>query len=105
MGTAFALPHARTTHLADDLGRLTGWQLLAMTPDPSATSIDDLVVRERVAVLIGSERAGLGEEMLALATPVRIPMADGVDSLNAAAATAVACFALRRERHPNVTGP
>ena len=96
MGTAFALPHARTTHLADDLGRLTGWQLLAMTPDPSATSIDDVVVQERVAVLIGSERAGLGEEMLALATPVRIPMADGVDSLNAAAATAVACFALRR---------
>jgi len=33
---------------------------------------------------------------MALATPVRIPMAPGVDSLNAAAATAVACFALRR---------
>ena len=50
----------------------------------------------RAAVLIGSERAGLSDELLAIATPVRIPMAPGVDSLNAAAATAVACFALRR---------
>ncbi len=44
--------------------------------------------------MIGSERSGLSDELLALATAVRIPMADGVDSLNAAAATAVACFAL-----------
>ena len=45
-------------------------------------------------MLIGSERSGLSDDLLALATPVRIPMATGVDSLNAAAATAVACFAL-----------
>jgi tRNA G18 (ribose-2'-O)-methylase SpoU len=32
--------------------------------------------------------------LLGLATPVRIPMAAGVDSLNAAAAAAVACYAL-----------
>ena len=97
MGTAFALPHARTTHLADDLGRLTGWQLLAMTPDPSATSIDDVVGR-RTPLLSSSGRNGRdsARRCSALATPVRIPMADGVDSLNAAAATAVACFAFRR---------
>jgi tRNA G18 (ribose-2'-O)-methylase SpoU len=96
MGTAFALPHARTTRLADELRSLDGWQLLAMTPEPSAMSIDDVVPAARVAILIGSERAGLSDGLLAISTPVRIPMADGVDSLNAAAATAVACFALRR---------
>ena len=44
--------------------------------------------------MIGSERAGLSAELLAIATPVRIPMAPGVDSLNAGAAAAVACYAL-----------
>lgn len=96
MGTAFALPHARTTRLVDELGSLEGWRLLAMTPDPTATSIDDIVPASRLAVLIGSERAGLSPQLLAISTPVRIPMAVGVDSLNAAAATAVACFAFRR---------
>ncbi|MFZ8998136.1 MAG: TrmH family RNA methyltransferase [Ilumatobacteraceae bacterium] len=44
--------------------------------------------------MIGSERSGLSPDVLARATPVRIPMASGVDSLNAAAAAAVACYAL-----------
>ncbi|MGA1514664.1 MAG: TrmH family RNA methyltransferase, partial [Ilumatobacteraceae bacterium] len=47
------------------------------------------------AVLIGSERAGLSDALLEVARGVRIPMADGVDSLNAAAASAVACHVLR----------
>ena len=96
MGTAFALPHARTRHLADELRALDGLEIFAMTPDADAVSIDDLGRPDRAAILIGSERAGLSDELMALATPVRIPMAPGVDSLNAAAATAVACFALRR---------
>jgi tRNA G18 (ribose-2'-O)-methylase SpoU len=45
-------------------------------------------------VVIGSERAGLSAQVRAACTPVRIPMATGVDSLNAAAAAAVACYAL-----------
>jgi tRNA G18 (ribose-2'-O)-methylase SpoU len=65
-----------------------------MTPDPAAVSIRSITPGERVAVMIGSERSGLSEDLLAAATPVRIPMADDVDSLNAAAAAAVACFAL-----------
>jgi tRNA G18 (ribose-2'-O)-methylase SpoU len=52
-------------------------------------------------VLIGSERSGLSQELLDIATPVRIPMAAGVDSLNAAAATAVVCWALRRPHQPD----
>lgn len=95
MGTAFSLPHARSRHLADDLRALDGFELYAMTPDPDAVALDEVRPGERAAVLIGSERAGLSEELIDLATPVRIPMAGGVDSLNAAAATAVVCWALR----------
>jgi len=95
MGTAFSLPHARTTTLANDLDSLSAFDLYAMTPDPRATAIDEVAPGPHAAILIGSERAGLSNELLTLATPVRIPMAAGVDSLNAAAATAVACYALR----------
>jgi tRNA G18 (ribose-2'-O)-methylase SpoU len=47
------------------------------------------------AVLIGSERAGLQPSTMALCVAARIPMSPNVDSLNAAAASAIACFALR----------
>lgn len=99
MGTAFALPHARTRDLVGVLAGLSGHDLFALTPDAGAVDIDVLAaaadpLRPR-AVLIGSERAGLSDAVLAAAVPVRIPMAAGVDSLNAAAATAIACYALR----------
>ncbi len=99
MGTAFSLPHARTQHLADDLAAITAsnpsFAMYALTPAPDAASLDEITAPERCAILIGSERHGLTTDLLALATPVQIPMAGGVDSLNAAAATAVACWALR----------
>jgi tRNA G18 (ribose-2'-O)-methylase SpoU len=96
MGTAFSLPHARTTTLLDDLRTAAagGLTLYALTPDPSAADIRTVQPTGRRAVLVGSERAGLSADLLAIATPVRIPMAGGVDSLNAAAAVAVACYAL-----------
>lgn len=96
MGTAFALPHARTTTLADDIARLAGFELYAMTPDAAATPLGDVDAGDTAAVLIGSERSGLSDAVLDRATPVRIPMGNGVDSLNAAAASAVACWELRR---------
>jgi tRNA G18 (ribose-2'-O)-methylase SpoU len=95
MGTVFSLPHARTSTLAADLQELEGFELYAMTPTPHSIPLNTIEPGPRVAVLIGSERSGLSEEVLAISTPVRIPMAEGVDSLNAAAATAVACYALR----------
>jgi len=94
MGTAFSLPHARTTTLVDELRAMTDRDLYSLTPDPLATDIREIAPVGRRAVLIGSERAGLSETALAVTTPVRIPMADGVDSLNAAAAAAIACYAL-----------
>lgn len=96
MGTAFSLPHARTTQLTDELVAAAGdgMQLVALTPDPDAVDIRDVPPAVRRAVIVGSERAGLTREVLDLATPARIPMAGGVDSLNAAAAVAVACYSL-----------
>ena len=98
MGTAFALPHGRTRDLLGVLAGLTRHDLLALTPDPDAADVGAVAAtldptRPR-AVLIGSERAGLSADLLATAVPVRIPMANAVDSLNAAAATAIACYAL-----------
>jgi tRNA G18 (ribose-2'-O)-methylase SpoU len=94
MGTAFTLPHARTRRLAHDIGAAEHLTFYALTPDLTAVDIGDVRRDPRRAVIIGSERAGLSAAVLALATPVRIPMAPGVDSLNAAAAAAVACYAL-----------
>ena len=96
MGTVFSLPHARTTDLAGELRALSDVEFYAMTPSLRAIDLDTVTPGERIGVLIGSERSGLSAELLELATPVRIPMAGGVDSLNAAAATAVACYALAR---------
>lgn len=95
MGTAFSLPHARSRNLAAELRTLDGFELYAMTPDPSAVPLDRVQAGPKAAVLIGSERSGLSEELVNMAIPVRIPMAADVDSLNAAAATAVVCWALR----------
>ena len=62
--------------------------------------VNDMLVNdmlgERVALLVGSERTGLSDGALrAASVRVRIPMSAGVDSLNVAAATAVACWHLR----------
>lgn len=94
MGTAFELPHARTRRLIAELSTAEGIELLALTPDPSAVPIGEVPPSARRAVIIGSERAGLSHELMAIATRVRIPIAPSVDSLNAAAAAAVACYAL-----------
>ena len=52
---------------------------------------------ERVALILGTEGDGLSPDALSAAdTVVTIPMLHGVDSLNVAAASAVALYALRR---------
>jgi tRNA G18 (ribose-2'-O)-methylase SpoU len=95
MGTVFSLPHARTVDLVCELQALPDdIELYALTPQSDAPPIGSITPGERIAIMIGSERSGLSEELRSMATSVRIPMAGGVDSLNAAAATAVACYAL-----------
>jgi tRNA G18 (ribose-2'-O)-methylase SpoU len=94
MGTAFTLPHARTRRLLHELRQASDLVLYALTPDPAAIDIGTIAPGRRRGIAIGSERAGLSPEIIGLATPVRIPIAAEVDSLNAAAAAAVACYAL-----------
>jgi RNA methyltransferase, TrmH family len=57
---------------------------------------------EPVALLVGNEGAGLPEEVERSAdSRIRIPMASGVESLNAAAAAAVLFYEAARQRHPH----
>jgi len=100
MGAVFSMPCARTESLPGGLApfRDAGFRLLALTPDLGATPIDSITLApdERAALLLGSERSGLDPSVLACTEPVRIPMARGIDSLNVAAAAAVACYVLAR---------
>jgi tRNA G18 (ribose-2'-O)-methylase SpoU len=102
MGEVFAIPYARFENWPGGLRELTdaGFQMIALTPDPSAISIDeitDMPDADKLALLLGAEGPGLSRGVLSSATwSVRIPMRNGVDSLNVAAAAAVACYAIRR---------
>lgn len=74
-----------------ELLRSAGVELLALTPRVEAVAIRSVVAPSSWAVLLGAEGPGLTDEALAAADRwVRIPMADGVDSLNVATAGAVA---------------
>jgi tRNA G18 (ribose-2'-O)-methylase SpoU len=101
MGQVFAVPYAYLEHWPESLGdlRRAGFRVLALTPHPDAVPLDRVVVGDddRVALVLGAEGPGLSEEAMAASDErVRIPMAAGVDSLNVAAAAAVACWVLGR---------
>ena len=98
MGTVFQIPWTRIA--AEDwpgggmtMLRALGFTTAAMTLSPDSVSIRDgrLKAAEKLAILIGTEGTGLRAETVRLADySVKIPMYHGVDSLNAAAAGAVA---------------
>ena len=97
MGQAVGFPSARATDLPAELRTLAecGFTVCALTPSENADDIGSMLITSKMAVVIGSERWGLSAESLAACTHrARIPMAAHVDSLNAAAASAVACYAL-----------
>ena len=101
MGTALRLAHCRVDDVPNQMAQLrsAGFTSFGLTPRADATDImtaaRGLSPDARVAIVLGSERTGLSPEaMAAMDHLVRIPMADGVDSLNVAAAAAVACHAL-----------
>lgn len=96
MGAVFAVPYARAEPWPGSLKALrdNGFRLLALSPY-GGTDIDAVATDEPLAVVLGAEGPGLSEQTLRIAESVRIPMAHGVDSLNVAAAAAVAFYALR----------
>ena len=99
MGTAFSLPCGRVDDVTAFVRMIgaSGVTTLALTPADDAADLATVVAPARVAIVVGSERAGLSADLLAVcARRVRIPLAAGVDSLNVAAATAIACHHLRR---------
>jgi tRNA G18 (ribose-2'-O)-methylase SpoU len=100
MGAVFSVPYARaeTWPGAIDALRADGFETVALTPAADAVALDDYVATQpaRVAVVFGTEGPGLSDGVFARADRrVRIPMAAGIDSLNVAAAAAVAFYALR----------
>ena len=95
MGHALRVPFARLEPWPGGLDRLreAGFSTMALTPDGAATDVRDIEhdPNTRLALLLGAEGPGLSAEALdRAARRVRIPMAEGADSLNVATALAVA---------------
>jgi tRNA G18 (ribose-2'-O)-methylase SpoU len=100
MGAVFSLRYARMDDWYDGVADLSarGFTTVALTPAADAVEIERAVVDlPKVALLVGSEGPGLSQRWLRSAdVRAMIPMAAGVDSLNVAAATAVACYVVGR---------
>jgi tRNA G18 (ribose-2'-O)-methylase SpoU len=101
MGEVLSMPYA---YFADwpgglDLLRGRGFSVLALTPGEGSVPLDEvrLADDQPAALLLGTEGPGLTDTAMAASDlRVRIPMARGVDSLNVAAAAAVACWVMGR---------
>ena len=100
MGTVFQVPW---THLGawPEAGlaqlRAMGFRTAALALRDDSVRVDDpaLLAEERLALVLGTEGDGLGADTIAACDyVVRIPMSHGVDSLNVAAASAVAFWTL-----------
>ncbi|MGM0384390.1 MAG: TrmH family RNA methyltransferase [Actinomycetota bacterium] len=100
MGTIFQVPWTRIGPWPGgiDLLRSLGFTVAALALGESSIPLDELADRapERLALVLGTEGDGLAARTIAAADlRVTIPMAGGVDSLNVAAAGAVAFWATR----------
>ena len=104
MGTVFQVPWTRTGRWPDLDGlHAAGMTVAALALSRESVDLEEFAASEactapdsRVALVLGTEGDGLSTRTLAAAdVVVRIPMAGAVDSLNVAAAAAVAFWALR----------
>lgn len=105
MGHILHLPVLRSADWLGDLALLIahGFDLWALTPAVAAGRLDRLPVPDRVAILVGAEGPGLTAAALDAATPVRIMMHHGVDSLNVGHAVAIALAHVASGQRPNAT--
>ena len=104
MGTVFQIPWAyigeelaQWPHPGMERLQALGFKTAAMALRDDSVSIDDprLMVEEKLAIVLGTEGDGLAADTIAGCDyTVRIPMSHGVDSLNVAAASAVAFWQL-----------
>lgn len=100
MGTVFQVPWARSESWPEDLAVLHehGFVTAALALEEDSISVAELGARnpERLALILGTEGHGLHHRTIATASEtVMIPMGNGVDSLNVAAASAVAFWETR----------
>jgi tRNA G18 (ribose-2'-O)-methylase SpoU len=99
MGAVFTLPYTRLEHWYDGLRLLSdaGFTTVALTLAHDAVPVEDaLAGLDKVALVMGTEGHGLSARWQETADRrALIPMAPGVDSLNVAAAAAVACYVAR----------
>lgn len=107
MGTVFQVPWTYLDNTDNGSGEAVknlqslGFKTAAMALTDRSVGIDDPRVssEERLAVILGAEGDGLREETIEASDyTVKIPMSNGVDSLNVAAASAVAFWQLGRNR-------
>lgn len=106
MGTIFQIPwtwlgsdHTEWPHPGMERLKALGFATAAMALRDDSVSIDDpgLMAEEKLAIVLGAEGDGLASETIADCDyTVRIPMQHHVDSLNVAAASAVAFWQLRK---------
>ena len=100
MGAVFSTPWTRLPDWYDALPDLArrGFTSVALTLSPDSVPIEDAVAGvDRLALVLGSEGHGLSPRWESSADRrAIIPMRAGIDSLNVAAATAVACYAAAR---------
>lgn len=106
MGTVFQIPWADIgsevsdwPHPGIDLLHEWGFKTAAMALREDTVSVDDpdLMKEEKLAIILGTEGDGLANTTIADCDyTVKIPMSHGVDSLNVAAASAVAFWQLGR---------
>lgn len=106
MGTVFQIPwtyiganRSEWERSGAELLRGLGFKTAAMALDDNSVSMDDprLAAESRLAIILGSEGDGLAKKTIADCDyTVKIPMSHGVDSLNVAAASAVAFWELRK---------
>ena len=97
MGSVFLVPWTWIDEPVQSLNRL-GFRTAAMALTDNSISIDDqrLADEEKLAIIMGTEGDGLSNDVISSADyVVRIPMSHNVDSLNVAAAAAIAFWELR----------
>ncbi len=103
MGTVFQLPWTKTGAWPQGVAdlRTAGFTVAALALSDDAIGLDEFAadLPMRLALVLGTEGDGLAAATLAAVDlTVRIPMSGGVDSLNVAAACAVAAWAVRAPR-------
>ena len=99
MGTVFQIPWVYLPEDWPTLLHALGFCTAAMALRDDSVRLDDarLAAEQRLAIVMGTEGDGLADATIASCDyTVRIPMHHGVDSLNVAAASAVAFYQLGR---------